>query len=224
MENPNSPLADCLQGNGLTFEGNATIHQGMGCKWNTVSSWFTQTDSPSSVLTLQRYRTRVPLFSIPPNSLASHYLYFSGFIPRVEVVVLGDEIALFFMSRSFQWVIYYCIIKLQILFLLGNVFKRKPTIWSDLWCAVDEKQKPKTLIRNPEMVQLKEVSYPLEEGEQRLVFPVSFQYCPSGCTQLLSERSCFDQHRAAHYRKRVCLCESLPADAEVKFKRVRLSL
>jgi len=64
--------------------------------------------------------------------LASHYLYFAGFIPRVEVVVLGDEIALFFTNRSFQWVIYYCIIKLQILFLLGNVLKRKPTIWSDL--------------------------------------------------------------------------------------------
>lgn len=110
-------------------------------------------DSPSSVLTLQCYRTRVPLFSIPPNSLASHYLYFSGFIPRVEVVAVGDEIALFFMKRSFQWVIYYCIIKLQILFSLGNVLKRKPTIWSDLWCAVDEKQKPKMLIRNPELVQ-----------------------------------------------------------------------
>lgn len=46
--------------------------------------------------------------------------------------MLGDEIALFFMKRSSRWVIYYCIIKLQILFLLGNVFKRKPTIWSDL--------------------------------------------------------------------------------------------
>lgn len=151
----------------------------MGCKQNMVSSWFTQTDSPSSVLTLQCYRTRVPLFSIPPNSLASHYLYFSGFIPRVEVVVVGDEIALFFMKRSFQWVIYYCIIKLQILFSLGNVLKRKPTIWSDLWCAVDEKQKPKMLIRNPELVQWKEVLDSLEEGEQKLVFPVNLQYCPS---------------------------------------------
>lgn len=36
------------------------------------------------------------------------------------------------MHRILQWVIYYCIIKLWMLFLLGNGLKREPTIWSDL--------------------------------------------------------------------------------------------
>lgn len=82
------PLLDCVQGKHLK---GMRLRKGLEVELDQLLIGPRHT----SVL-----HNKNPTVLHPPNPLASHCFYSTGFIPRVEVVVSGDGIAPFFRSGT----------------------------------------------------------------------------------------------------------------------------